>query len=193
MSKALHIDKAVDSNLKPVKDSDGTLTALEVSTDKVRTKSLDVMGDVNVVGEVKASTKKIISVINTGFYGNASKMYIPLNGYIFERTTTSSSNEYVAIPTPYSGRILKVVARSEASCGSTVVGFHKSTEGTEVPNTTATSEVTIDMSPDDTTFTFDFTNLDNTFGSGDIIAFSFDPTNSSYDTNVVVVLEYEVI
>lgn len=45
MSKALHIDKAVDSNLKPVKDSDGTLTALEVSTDKVRVKNLEVIGD----------------------------------------------------------------------------------------------------------------------------------------------------
>ena len=45
MSKALHIDKAVDGNLKPVKDSDGTLTALEVSTDKVRVKNLEVLGD----------------------------------------------------------------------------------------------------------------------------------------------------
>tara|TARA_R100000655_G_scaffold566_2_gene2302 strand:- start:2654 stop:3235 length:582 start_codon:yes stop_codon:yes gene_type:complete len=193
MSKALHIDKAVDSNLKPVKDSDGSLTALEISTDKVRTKSLDVIGDVNVVGEVKASSQKLISVINTGFYGNSSKMYIPLNGYVFEKTATSSNNEFVAMPAPYSGKVLKVIARSEAACGSTVVGFHKSTEGTEVPNTTATSEVTVSMTNDDTTFTFDFTNLDNTFGSGDIMAFSFDPTNSSFDTNVVVVLEYEVI
>ena len=193
MRKNLHIDKPIDSNLKPVKDSDGTLTALEVSTDKIRTKSLDVIGDVNVAGEVKALTKKVISVINTGFYGNASKMYIPLNGYIVEKTSTSSSNEYVAMPTPYNGKVLKVIARSEIACASTVVGFHKSTEGTEVPNTTATSEVTVNMSADDTTYTFDFTNLDNTFNSGDIIAFSFDPTNSSYDTNVVVVLEYEVI
>ena len=45
MSKALHIDKAVDSNLKPVKDSDGTLTALEISTDKVRVNNLEVIGD----------------------------------------------------------------------------------------------------------------------------------------------------
>ena len=47
MAKGLQIDRAVDGNLKPVKDSDGTLTALEVSTDKVRTKALDVVGDVN--------------------------------------------------------------------------------------------------------------------------------------------------
>ena len=45
MNKTLHIDKAVDSNLKPVKDSDGTLTALELSTDNVRVKNLEVLGD----------------------------------------------------------------------------------------------------------------------------------------------------
>ena len=45
MSKALQIDRAVDGNLKPVKDSDGTLTALEISTDKVRVKNLEVIGD----------------------------------------------------------------------------------------------------------------------------------------------------
>ena len=45
MPKALSIDKAVDGNLKPVKDSDGTITALELSTDNVRIKNLEVLGD----------------------------------------------------------------------------------------------------------------------------------------------------
>ena len=45
MPKALSIDRAVDSNLKPVKDSDGTITALEVSTNKARVKSLEVLGE----------------------------------------------------------------------------------------------------------------------------------------------------
>ena len=45
MSKALQIDRAVDGNLKPVKDSDGTLTALELSTDNVRIKNLEELGD----------------------------------------------------------------------------------------------------------------------------------------------------
>ena len=45
MSKALQVDKAVDGNLKPVKDTDGTSTALEVSTDNVRVKNLEVLGD----------------------------------------------------------------------------------------------------------------------------------------------------
>ena len=45
MPKALSIDRAVDGNLKPVKDSDGSLTALEISTDNVRIKNLEVSGD----------------------------------------------------------------------------------------------------------------------------------------------------
>jgi|21_taG_2_1085346.scaffolds.fasta_scaffold11272_7 hypothetical protein len=46
MSKALHIDRAVDGNLKPVKDIDGTVTALELSTDNVRVKNLEVLGSI---------------------------------------------------------------------------------------------------------------------------------------------------
>ena len=59
MSKALSIDKAVDGNLKPVKDSDGTMTALEVSTDTVRVKknlnvgkNTQINGDTEVAGEI---------------------------------------------------------------------------------------------------------------------------------------------
>ena len=47
MSKPLSIDRAVDGNLKPVKDSDGTVTALEVSTDNVRVKNLDIAGNIS--------------------------------------------------------------------------------------------------------------------------------------------------
>ena len=39
------IDKPVDTNLKPVKDSDGSLTSLEISTNKVRVKDLEVTGN----------------------------------------------------------------------------------------------------------------------------------------------------
>ena len=44
--KALQIEKAVDKHLKPVKDSDGTLTALEVSTDTVKVGNLESSGTV---------------------------------------------------------------------------------------------------------------------------------------------------
>ena len=57
--KPLSIDKAVDKHLKPVKDSDGTLTALEVSTDDVRVKknlnvgkNTQINGDASVSGDL---------------------------------------------------------------------------------------------------------------------------------------------
>ena len=43
--KALQIDRALDGNLKQVKDSDGTMTGLELSTDTLRVKNLEVVND----------------------------------------------------------------------------------------------------------------------------------------------------
>ena len=43
--KALQVDRAVDGNLKPVKDSDGTMTSMELSTNTLRVKNLEVLGD----------------------------------------------------------------------------------------------------------------------------------------------------
>tara|TARA_R100001082_G_scaffold106825_1_gene80078 strand:+ start:3197 stop:4048 length:852 start_codon:yes stop_codon:yes gene_type:complete len=42
--KNLALEKPVDEHLKPVKDFDGTSTSLEVSTDKIRVKDLEVTG-----------------------------------------------------------------------------------------------------------------------------------------------------
>jgi len=189
MPKPLSIDKAVDGNLKPVKDSDGTVTALEISTDNVRVKN-----DLEVLGNLTASNivPNLTDIVYCGFVGNSSKMYLPLNGYILEKTTTASVNEYISIVAPYSGVIVKVVMRSEAVCGSTVVGFHKAPEGMENPNhLSPTEEITVDMSVDDTAYTFEFTGAAS-FDAGDILAISFDPTNNSYDTNGTVVFRYNV-
>lgn len=42
--KNLILDNPVDEHLKPVKDSDGTSTSIELSTDKIRVKDLEVTG-----------------------------------------------------------------------------------------------------------------------------------------------------
>ena len=44
--KILSVDNSVDSNLRPVKDSDGTLSSLEMATDKIRVKNLEIIGHI---------------------------------------------------------------------------------------------------------------------------------------------------
>ena len=124
-------------------------------------------------------------ILHGGFnysYTAGSKVFLPLNGTMSELTNTTSVNEFRSYVAPYDGYLNQVIMRSEEACGSTVVGFHKSSTGTEIPNSTAEVEVTVDMTADDTATKFAFTSS-NTFSAGDIISISFDPTNDANDSN----------
>lgn len=138
--------------------------------------------------EQEVATKKYVdnfkNIINGGFnysYTAGTKVYLPLNGYIIESSGSSGRNEYQVFVSPYDGYLNQVIMRSEEACGSTVVGLHKSSAGTEIPNNTASATVTVDMAEDDIAYKFDFTS-DNTFVAGDVLAISFDPTNDANDT-----------
>ena len=48
------------------------------------------------------------------------------------------------------------------------------------------------MSADDTSYEFDFTGATNTFSQGNILMFSFDPTNDANDSHFMIVLKYDV-
>lgn len=144
--------------------------------------------------ENEVATKKYVDefrcILHGGFnygYTGGTKVYLNLNGYIFESSSSSSRNEYQAFVAPYGGYLNQVIMRSEEACGSTVVGFHKSSAGTEIPNSTASAQVTVDMALDDIGYKFGFSS-DNTFRSGDVLAFSFDPTNDANDTIFTVEL-----
>ena len=174
----------LDYNLKPIKVG-GKTSPIEMSTsypdDSVKAK-VKVVGDLEVTGSIKG-IKEFRQLINAGFnYGSTggTKVYLPLTGYIFERTSHFSSNEYLSYVTPYNGYLNQVVVRSEEACGSTIVGLHKSSTGTEVPNSTASATVTVDMDTDDTPYKFAFSS-NNTFSAGEIINISFDPTNDAND------------
>ena len=138
--------------------------------------------------ENEVATKKYVdnfkNIINGGFnysFTAGTKVYLPLNGYIFESSGSTGRNEYQVFVSPYDGYLNQVIMRSEEACGSTVVGLHKSSAGTEIPNSTASTTVTVDMAEDDIAYKFDFTS-DNTFVAGDVLAISFDPTNDANDT-----------
>ena len=150
----------------------------------------DAGNDVQITNgsSLASSSTEFRQLINAGFnysYTAGTKIYIPLVGYILERNSQFGANEYLSYVAPYSGYLNQVVFRSEEACGSTVVGFHKSSTGTEHPNATASDSVTVDMSADDTSYKFAFTGgmsgTAHQFSAGDIINISFDPTNDAND------------
>ena len=184
----------LDSNLKPIKIG-GESSILELSApytqDETNNKgTLRINGDLEVVGTIKR--QPTLHILNGGAYNTGtSKFYLPLVGYNVEQTTTSSKNENVAFVTPYDGVVKKLVLRSEAAAGSTVGGFHKSIEGTEVPSTSSTEDITVDMASDDTAYTFDFTGA-SYFNAGDIMTMSVNPTAGVNDLVWTLVLEYYI-
>ena len=179
----------LSSNLKPLKIG-GKTSPLEMSTaypdDSVKAK-VKINGDLEVTGSiVKQPT---IHILNGGTYNTGtSKFYLPLVGYNLETTSTTGRNEFVAMVAPYSGKLKKVVLRSEAASLRTVVGFHKSSEGTEVPSALAIEEITIEMAVDDTAYTARFTSSE--FIEGDILAISVTPEAAVNDLVWTAVLEY---
>jgi hypothetical protein len=180
----------LSSNLKPLKVG-GKASPLEMSSpypDNSVKGKVKVNGDLEVTGSiVKQPT---LHIINGGAYNTGTtKFYLPLVGYNLEQTVTSGRNEFFAFVSPYEGILKKVVLRSEAASLTTVVGFHKSSEGTEIPNGTATEEITVEMAADDTAYTFDFTGASE-FIAGDILAISVTPEAAVNDLVWTAVLEY---
>jgi len=186
-------DLQLDSNLKPIKSRE-ELSSLELCT---KGNGARINGDLEVTGELKAgsfASNDFYHIMNIGWYtADANLDYLPLNGYIAEQSSLSGKNEYIAFVVPFDGELEFVLVRSEAICGSSIVGLHISSAGTEVPNSTATGTVTVDMTTDDTTYRFDFKpeekNAKSVF-AGQIVTISFDPTNTPYDTNATIVWKF---
>ena len=85
---------------------------------------------------------------------------------------------------------MKVTLRSETTPGDIIVGFHKSTDDTEVPNASATTVDTVNMSKANVGYDFDL-GAKAVFKAGDIMAISITPDSLAVqDTNFCVVLEY---
>ena len=132
----------LSSNLKPLKVG-GKTSPLEMSTpypDNSNNAKVKVVGDLEVTGSiVKQPT---LHILNGGTYNTGtSKFYLPLVGYNLETTSTTGRNEFVAMVAPYSGKLKKVVLRSEAASLTTVLGFHKSSTATEVPSAVSTEDI----------------------------------------------------
>tara|TARA_R110002012_G_scaffold36532_3_gene103042 strand:- start:640 stop:1542 length:903 start_codon:yes stop_codon:yes gene_type:complete len=160
-----------------------TTAETTTGTDATRAVTPDGLKDSGYMGF------EFIQLIHGGFnYGSTggTKVYLPLTGYIFERTSQFASNEFLSYVAPYDGYLNQVVVRSEQACLTSTVGFHKSSTNTEHPNGTASESVEVEMAADDTSYKFAFTGgmsaTTNTFSAGDIINLSFTPESDANDT-----------
>ena len=187
-SKVLSIAKPLDNNNHPILVGD-EICPLEISKDSVQYRKAPSSPDDIVNKKYVDDSLAFRQIMNSGWYNSGTSIiYMPLNGGTTERTSTANLNEAVAFVAPYNGQLERVIMRSEAACGSSVVGLHISSTGTEVPNSSASFEITVNMSADDTPYAFDFSNA--TFTAGQILAVSFTPTSGSNDTNATLVWRY---
>ena len=118
---------------------------------------------------------------------------IQLSGATRAFTSFANIGENTTMIAPFDGSLERIMFRSEEVAGVTVIGFHKQTDGTEVPSDTPTVSVSIDMSgvADDTSTQFAFTSS-NTFSKGDVLGFSIDPANDINDAMFTIVLKYDI-
>lgn len=82
---------------------------------------------------------------------------------------------------PFGGQLVKVVVRTSNDAGSSVVSFYRG--GSEV----ATVQLSVGA---DTSVSFDFTGLDNTFSEGDTIGLALDPGSNPGETRMTGVWEF---
>tara|TARA_B100000579_G_C22547900_1_gene718407 strand:- start:49 stop:699 length:651 start_codon:yes stop_codon:yes gene_type:complete len=148
-------------------------------------RNLTINGNLKVKGIIN---KEVMIFYHPFNVTGTSKVYLPWSSI----SEAASINYYNNLIAPYSGRLLKVVARSEEALGSTVIGFHKASDGTESPSSTATEEITVNMSADDTSYTFDFTKT-SSFNSGDVVAISINPTSTPNDSRVTSVWLFDIL
>ena len=141
--KMLSLDESVDSGVTSLV---GTLKIAEQSdasadtngygqiwvknTDPEELCFTDAGGtDVVGIGKYHYETKFI------GFYAPQTAQYIPMTGYIIEKTSTASNNEFISFVAPYNCTIEKFIYRSEvAQDGNITVAVWESSDGTETPS-----------------------------------------------------------
>ena len=152
----------------------------------------DAGTDITGIGKYQYETKI------SNFYSTATGNFIPLPGYVIERTSDTGMNEYLAFIAPFDGILHSLHFRSEiAQDGNMRVGLREASDGTEIPGTgTGQWNQTIDVA-DDTTVSLDFTTLSATSGSnaitkGRLYTIKITSPSAPYDTNVTTVWKWDI-
>ena len=148
--------------------------------------------DIIGVGKYHYETKFI------GFYAGQTAQYIPMTGYIIEKTSTGSSNEFISFVTPYNCTIEKFIYRSEvAQNGTFSLRVLESSDNTEVPSSVIyRKDTTIDIA-DDTFLDYDLTSPSTgsdyaPLTKGKIYAIYVATPAVGYDSNITVVFKWDI-
>ena len=91
---------------------------------------------------------------------------------------------------PATGKLKKVLIRSDGTPGSTEVGLHKSSDGTEDISTTAVETQTVNLSTANTVATATFTDSAS-FSANDIICLSVNPTSNHGSVDMTIIIEFD--
>ena len=152
----------------------------------------DAGTDIVGIGKYHYETKFI------GYYATATTVYFPMTGYIYERTSTASSNEYIGFVAPYNGTLEKFAFRSEiahsATCRFVVL---ESADNTETPGSAIHRFDEALSIADDTYHEYDLSSpsIGTAYGpmtKGRIYAFEFTTGAASFDTNITLVFKWDI-
>ena len=148
--------------------------------------------DVVGIGKYHYETKFV------GFYAGQTAQYIPMTGYIIEKTSTASNNEFISFVAPYNCTIEKFIYRSEvAQDGTFSLRVLQSSDNTEVPSLVIyRKDTTIDIA-DDTFLDYDLTSPGTgsdyaPLTKGKIYAIYVSTPAVGYDTNITVVFKWDI-
>ena len=151
----------------------------------------DAGTDIIGIGKYQYETKV------TNFYATATANFLPLAGYVFEKTSMISSNEFVALVAPFNGTLERAVFRSEiAQNGDLIFALHESADGTEIPALGAVGSKTTAINiADDTSQVVDFDSMtsgSNVITKGRIYAIKLTTPSGPQDTNVTLVFKWDI-
>ena len=203
--KMLSLDESVDTGVTSLIGTLKIAEQTEASADTGGYGQLWV--DTATPNELAFTDDAGTDIIGIGKYHYESKVcnhasaatanFIPLAGYVIERTSTAGQNEYIAMVAPYNGTVEKILWRSEEDQdGILRIEIYESPDETEVPGSvTGTKDTTLDRINDDISVDVSFASMasgTNALVKGRIYAIKITSPSAPGDTNVTVVFKWDV-
>ena len=130
------------------------------------------------------------------FYATVTSNYLPLAGYVIERTSLTNYNEFCGLLAPYDGKLARMGFRSEiAQDGNLDIRLFAALDGTEIPNVQALRHTPAIDVADDTYVEIDLTSPtvgSNNLTKGNLYAIYLGTPSAPYDTNISLVFMWDV-